>query len=375
MKPKPPTSRERPAALTVPAQSLLFYGVSPVAFSKLKGVLDFHQLSFTEPLRNTILVTRSADLLSAAVDQWNESLSTEDRAEVRAAMLDSASPTEAEIARAILSLEPLEHVLERLQGRWLPGLLAADSIFIMFQPLVSLSKRRTVAYECLVRARSEGIVIGAEKLLRTARVLGLSHELDQAVWRRAIKQGSALVQEGHLLFLNFTPSAIASEHQGLLHTMEFFREGGLDTERLVFEVTEAERVRDESQLKRVIRECRLQGTKVALDDLGSGYSSILQLADLLPDYVKLDQGLVRGAHQDQVRAVFLKAIADAAHNLGIFVVAEGIETEEDLKFCIAIDADLAQGYYIARPSEIPQLASVEAIQTLSEWTRDVGAPS
>jgi len=108
---------------------------------------------------------------------------------------------------------------------------------------------------------------------------------------------------------------------------------------------------------------------VALDDLGSGYSSILHLADLRPDYVKLDQGLVRGAHADQVRAVLLKAITDAAHELGIHVVAEGVETEQDLRFCWDIKADLIQGYYVARPAQQPPPASPEAIARLEEWAR------
>jgi EAL domain-containing protein (putative c-di-GMP-specific phosphodiesterase class I) len=91
----------------------------------------------------------------------------------------------------------------------------------------------------------------------------------------------------------------------------------------------------------------------------------LRFADLSPDYVKLDKGLVRGAYADKVRTVFLRAIADAAHELEIQVIAEGIETAEDLEHCIAIGADMVQGYYLARPARIPPEVSPEALRQIS----------
>jgi EAL domain-containing protein (putative c-di-GMP-specific phosphodiesterase class I) len=93
----------------------------------------------------------------------------------------------------------------------------------------------------------------------------------------------------------------------------------------------------------------------------------LHLAELKPDYVKLDQGLVRGAHADNVRTVFLRAVSEAAHELGIQVVAEGVESAEDLKHCIAIGADIVQGYYLARPRPAPPPLSEEAARQLAEW--------
>jgi len=135
--------------------------------------------------------------------------------------------------------------------------------------------------------------------------------------------------------------------------------------RLVFEMIEAEQVRDMAHLKGIIAEYRRQGAKVALDDLGSGYASLRYLAELQPDFVKLDQELVRGAHGDRVRSVLLHAVAEAAHQLGISVVAEGVETADDANFCRDIGADLAQGYFFARPASPPPSLSDEAQRWLA----------
>jgi EAL domain-containing protein (putative c-di-GMP-specific phosphodiesterase class I) len=91
---------------------------------------------------------------------------------------------------------------------------------------------------------------------------------------------------------------------------------------------------------------------------------MLHLAELRPDYVKLDGGLVRNASRDRVRGVLLRALAEAAHALEIQVVAEGVETAEDLAFCREIGADLVQGYYLARPASAPEVPAA-ALQRLA----------
>jgi EAL domain-containing protein (putative c-di-GMP-specific phosphodiesterase class I) len=183
------------------------------------------------------------------------------------------------------------------------------------------------------------------------------------------------MQNGLVLFLNFTPSSVYDPKFDAKKTKAMCQEMHVDFSQLVFEVTEAEKVHDLDFLKCVMQEYRAEGAKIALDDLGSGYSSILHLADLRPDYVKLDQGLVRGAHKDHLRSVLLTAVTQAAHKLEIRVVAEGVETEDDLKFCLEIGADLAQGYFLARPAEAPLPISAEAMQVLNQWVRPPQVPA
>ncbi len=263
-------------------------------------------------------------------------------------------------------LEELDQVLARMQTRWFVKLLAADSLSVEFQSLISVATGSCVACECLVRGNREGKQIGAETLLSAARTLGMSHELDHAAWRAALKQRNRLAQNGLTLFLNFTPSSVYNQKFDVKKTKAMCHEMGAEISQLVFEVTEAEKVRDFGFLKNVMQEYRAEGAKIALDDLGSGYSSILRLADLQPDYVKLDQKLVHGAYGEHVRSVLLKAVTEAAHKLNIRVVAEGVETEDDLKFCVEIGADLVQGYFLARPADLALPISSEALRVLKQ---------
>lgn len=360
-----------PERVIADPHGVLLYSTSPLVFSRLRAALDLHQITATQPLPNTLLLMKEPGLLSPALSQWRDGLDESELLCVRGALIAVAGPSNEDLAGAILQLTPVDTLLARLQGRWLPKLMQSqDSFFSMFQPLVSVANRQTKAFECLIRGRDHTGIIPAPRLLSAAKTLGMVHELDKAAWRSAIRRGAALARQGHQLFVNFTPSSIADLKFGLQEAIATCKEHGVPFENLVFEVTEGEEIHDIGQLERIVGSYRAEGAKVALDDLGSGYSSILHLADLLPDYVKLDQGLVRGAHGDYVRSVLLKAITDAAHDLGIQVVAEGVETEEDLKFCIAIDADLVQGYFLARPAESPLPVTAEALDTLASWVRE-----
>jgi EAL domain-containing protein (putative c-di-GMP-specific phosphodiesterase class I) len=351
-------------------EAVLLYCPNPITSAKLKGILHLHELTSSERLANTILVAGETKVLGIVVRQWRELLSAVECADFRGALFESRSPSDQEMARAFLNLEDLDQVIARMNARWFVKLLATDGVSVVFQPLVFLATSACVACECLVRGDREGVEVGAESMLSNARILGMSHELDHAAWRVALKQGRGLMQRGLALFLNFTPSSVHHSAFDVEKTKAMCREMGVDISQLVIEVTEAEKVNDFDFLKRVMQEYRAEGAKIALDDLGSGYSSILRLADLRPDYFKLDQRLVHGAFGDNLRSVLLKAVTEAAHKLDIRVVAEGVETEDDLKFCLEIDADLAQGYFLARPAKIAPAVSSEALRVLERCRPD-----
>lgn len=350
-------------------EAILLYCPDSITFANLKVVLRLNGLSFSEPSPNAILLCGETKLLGLAVTQWRESLSGMECGDVRGALFESRMPSANELARAFLHLEELDQVIARIHTRWFVKLLATDSVSIVFQPLVSVMTGCSVACECLVRGDQEGVSVGAETLLSNARLLGMSHELDRAAWRAALTSGRGLLQNGLSLFLNFTPSSVHNSTFDIKKTKAMCHEMGVDISQLVFEVTEAEKVNDFEFLKSVMYKYRAEGAKIALDDLGSGYSSILRLADLQPDYVKLDQRLVRGAYRDELRSVLLKAIGEAARKLNIRVVAEGVETEDDLRFCVEIGADLAQGYFLARPAAVAPPVSSEALRVLEQYHR------
>jgi EAL domain-containing protein (putative c-di-GMP-specific phosphodiesterase class I) len=370
----PPTQRDisdtilwrRERGLEQKPEAVLFYCTNPAALAKLKAVVHLHELAVWEPMPHGVLVGGETKILDLVVRQWRESLSSDECSDVRGSLFESRLPSRDNVARALLHLEELDRIIARMSTRWFVRLLATDSVSVVFQPIVSIATGSCVACECLVRGEREGLPVDAETMLSNARLLGVSHELDHAAWRAAFKQGRGLSQDGMALFVNLTPSSALNPTFNIRAVKAMCRDSDIDISQLVFEVTEAEKVDDFDRLSRVMQEYRDEGAKIALDDLGSGYSSILRLADLRPDYVKLDQRLVHGAYGDQLRSVLLKAVTDAAHKLNIRVVAEGVESEEDLRFCIEIGADLAQGYFLAHPEKIAPTVSADALRVLEE---------
>jgi EAL domain-containing protein (putative c-di-GMP-specific phosphodiesterase class I) len=350
------------------AQAVLIFSTASTVFTKLRSVLQAHAVGYSEPGINSLLVSAESGLLTQAIQHWRKLLSVEEFRDVRAAIFESRTPSAEDIARAPLLLSDLDVAISLMDTRWLVQLLASESHFVVFQPLVSLASRQVVAYECLLRGRRQGAEIGSAQLFAAAQSLGIGFHLEHLAWQRAISQGQELARRGYWLFLNFSPTAASDEIFAVEQTSRICAQHGVDLKQIVFEVTEAEKDYDAEHLRTMMREYRTAGAKFALDDLGSGHSSVLRLASIRPDFVKIDAGLVRGAHAHQSQAVFMKAISEAAHQLDISVVAEGVETADDLKHCIAIGADLVQGYYLARPAETAPMVSEEAMHLLEQWT-------
>jgi hypothetical protein len=130
-------------------EAVLLYSPNVVILSKLKGVLHLHQLRYSEPSPNAILICAETKLLGPAVTQWRESLSGTQYAEICGALFESRTPSVEELARAPMHLEELDQVLARMHTNWLVKLFA--SLYVVFQSLISVATRSCVAYECLVR--------------------------------------------------------------------------------------------------------------------------------------------------------------------------------------------------------------------------------
>ncbi len=125
---------------------------------------------------------------------------------------------------------------------------------------------------------------------------------------------------------------------------------GLSPDQMVFEVTESEEIKDSKHLRNTLGFYRESGFRIALDDLGSGYGSLNPLGALRPDFVKLDMGLVRQVDRNPYHAVIASKLLELAKDLGVAVVAEGIETEEQCRWLVAHGADFMQGYFFAKPA-------------------------
>ncbi|GAB5349453.1 EAL domain-containing protein [Alteriqipengyuania sp. 357] len=223
----------------------------------------------------------------------------------------------------------------------------AFAIAMAFQPIVDIQTGAPFAYEALVRG--EDGESAAEVL---AKVTGENrYAFDQqcrvAAIRGAVEAG--ILKGDARLSINFLPNAVYSPLACIQLTLRTAREVGLPVDRLLFEFTENEQM-DTHHVQSIIDAYRELGFGTALDDFGAGHAGLGLLARIQTDYIKLDMELVRGIDSSQPRRIIVEGVVRIAQRLGIAVIAEGIETPEELAALRLLGIRYIQGYLLARPA-------------------------
>jgi EAL domain-containing protein (putative c-di-GMP-specific phosphodiesterase class I) len=224
-----------------------------------------------------------------------------------------------------------------------------------YQPIVDLETRSIYAHEALVRGpQGEGAATVLAQVNDDNR-----YRFDQACRVKAIKGASALGMT-ECLSINFLPNAIYKPELCIRTTLEAARVHGFPLERIIFEVTEGERVEDGPWFAEILREYQRCGFKTAIDDFGAGYAGLSLLADFQPDLIKLDMGLVRRVDTDRSRRTIVASLVRMCHEMNIRVIAEGVETAAERDALRDTGIHLMQGYLFARPS-FQALATVASV--------------
>jgi EAL domain-containing protein (putative c-di-GMP-specific phosphodiesterase class I) len=151
------------------------------------------------------------------------------------------------------------------------------------------------------------------------------------------------------LAINFLPNAAYNPLACIQTTLRASERTGFPLDRPIFEISERGKVTDTAHLLRIFQAYRAMGFAVATDDFGAGHAGLALLADLPVDMIKLDMGLVRGCDTDRARRVILAHTVRACGELGVQVIAEGIETEAECATLREMGVTLFQGYLFARP--------------------------
>lgn len=235
--------------------------------------------------------------------------------------------------------QPIQLLLQRLETPWFPRVLAQDALVPYFQPIVSLHRGEVCGYEALIRANCDGHVVGAGSLIGAARAHQSLRAFDQAARSSIIRKATPQIGRDRWLFINFTPSAVYDPATCLATTWRACQQAGADLSQIVFEVIENESFPDISLLERILAAYRSQGARVALDDLGAGYTSLSYLMALKPDVVRLDRELIQDLTRQDPRAQLVSSLLRFARECGIRTVAEGIETAEELHLLRELGAD------------------------------------
>jgi len=224
-------------------------------------------------------------------------------------------------------------------------------ISMAFQPILRAPSAgepfSLFAYEALVRGKDGA---GAASVL--AQVGSDNrYAFDQACRVKAIELAAKLdlPSTGALLSINFLPNAVYEPRNCIRATLAAAQRTGFPPHALMFEVTEQEQVEDPTHLLHILNTYRQMGFRTAIDDFGAGYSGLNLLAQFQPDVVKLDMGLVRGVDADPARIIILRHTVAMCRELGVTLVAEGVETAAELAMLRRLWVEIFQGYYFARP--------------------------
>jgi EAL domain-containing protein (putative c-di-GMP-specific phosphodiesterase class I) len=216
-----------------------------------------------------------------------------------------------------------------------------------FQPIVSLLDQRVFAFEALVRGPAGE---GAGSVLSQITPDNI-YAFDQSCRVKAIETAAelGLAETGAALSINFIPGAVYRPETCIKATLAAAGRVGFPRDRLIFEVTEGEKVVDRAHLRGILEEYRRHNFRSAIDDFGAGYAGLNLLAEFQPDIIKIDLELIRDIDTKPVGQKIVSAMVGLCRDLAIKVIAEGIETRAELDVLQAMGIDLFQGYLFAKP--------------------------
>lgn len=213
-----------------------------------------------------------------------------------------------------------------------------------FQPIVNAQKREIISFEALVRGPR-----GEPSAYVFARVTAENRPtFDQACQVKAIQLASHLKLKKKLN-INIFPYAFYNPDRFLSTTLEASRIYKFPAKKIIFEITEGERILDPANPANTLKKYKKYGLHSAIDDFGAGYAGFSLLAEYQPNYIKLDRNIIADVHKNPVRQTIVKGVSYICNELSIEMMAEGVEKVEEYQWLREAGVDIFQGYYFAKP--------------------------
>lgn len=234
--------------------------------------------------------------------------------------------------------------LARLRGLCDPKLLSSA-----FQPIFSAKTGEFVGCEALLRLPPESGFSSPAAAFRMALASGVGVDLEVAAAVRSLEDAEPFVGE-LLLFLNIVAPALTDPRFGPSWLVERVAATARSPGQVVLELPELVEIRDFAALERALDPYRREGFRIAIDDFGAGYTNLRMITDLHPDFVKIDRGFVEGIRSHARKRILVESLVSLCHRINCQVVAEGIESGEDLETCLWAGVDYLQGFLLARPA-------------------------
>ena len=245
----------------------------------------------------------------------------------------------AELIGDLMELPANSTNIRAEQREGIRRVVAERDFEVIFQAVHDVVTGKVVGVEALARFPCEPF--RPDLVFGQAALLGLDIELETAVVARALSLLPQLPKDAFVT-VNISPSAVL-----LAPWPELL--AGVDPSRLVLEITEHDAVENYDALDEVLEACRARGMRVAVDDVGAGFSSFSHVLELAPEFIKIDQSITRNVDADDARRRLAQSIAEFAAQIGATVIAEGVESQGELDAVCAAGIPWAQGYHLSRP--------------------------
>jgi EAL domain-containing protein (putative c-di-GMP-specific phosphodiesterase class I) len=247
--------------------------------------------------------------------------------------------------------------------------LARDELFVHYQPVVDLATGEILSMEALLRWRNaEHGLVAPSEFIPIAERTGLLSTIGPWVLKRACAQAKAWQRVGHRVSVAVNISPRQLHHVDLVrHVVEALDGAGLEASLLELEITESSAMQNPEATIQTLNALKSLGVRVSIDDFGMGYSSLSQLQRLPIDTLKIDRSFVRDISTDPGDAAIATAVITLAHSLRLKVVAEGVETQEQLAFLSERKCDRVQGFLLSPPIADDRCAELLAGHRPGPW--------
>lgn len=231
----------------------------------------------------------------------------------------------------------------------LESILDKRKIQLLYQPIVNIQNGEIVGYEALSRGPEDSPLHSPSQLFDAAIENQMLFALEQLCREEALNNISNLKPEQQL-FLNMNAQVVNDPHFQNGKTKDHIFRRGFKPEQVTFEITERTAISDFESFQRSLYHYRAQGYTIAVDDAGAGYSSLQAIAELKPEYIKLDMSIIRGIHRNLPKQAIVESMVKLATAVNSKIIAEGVETPEELTVVHKLGVHYVQGYFLARPA-------------------------
>ena len=247
---------------------------------------------------------------------------------------------------------------ERLQQ-----IIIEENIQTVFQPIVNIKTLEIVGYEALTRGPSGSEYETPLMLFALAKETGLLFELDRLCRKKALQSARTMPVDKRI-FVNTLPTTIHDPEFRGKYLRDFLDDLGIAPKNIVFEITEYAAVENYALFREAVNHYTSMGMSIAIDDTGTGYSTLETIIEIAPHYLKFDISMVKNIDKSLLKRELLKALISVARNINATVIAEGIETKSELRTLMDLGVELGQGFLLSRPGPaFPELDRSRIQQT------------